>query len=191
MLIALVLAYSVAEAQEHSYKQPATIGIHFTFTDFETAAAIRNSSLTTVLREKKYGKLKDMSQGLAMSYGKGISDHFDYSAMLAAAFLAYPVAGNPASGSESLLAEGDISIRGKMFSDKYWFVPYMQAGVGVSRYQGYWGTYIPLGLGIQINFFGEAYLHINTQYRVAVTEFASYHFVHSIGLVGNIGKREL
>jgi len=178
-------------AQTPSYKQPATVGIHFIFNDFATAAEIRNSSLSTVLNNKRFGKLKNMPQGLALTYGKGISDHFDFVSMLAGSFLKYPIPGREDQQStESLLFEGDVSIRGKMFSDHYWFVPFLQLGAGISQYKGYWGTYIPAGVGIQINFFDEAYLVVNSQYRIAVSESASYHFVHSIGLVGNIGKRD-
>jgi hypothetical protein len=142
-----------------------------------------------VLKDKKFGKLQDMSQGLALSYGKGLCETFDFYSTLAGSFLTYPFMNKPTSGSDNLLLEGDACIRAKLLSDKYWFVPYVEAGVGISKYQGYWGTYIPAGVGIQINFFGEAYLQINSQYRIAVTETTSYHFVHSIGLVGNIGKR--
>ena len=182
--------YSFASAQAPSYKQPATVGIHFLFNDFATAADIRNSSLSSVLNNKRFGKLKDMSQGLAITYGKGISDNFDFVSMLAGSFLKYPVTGRDQESNEALLFEGDVSIRGKMFSDHYWFVPFLQLGAGISQYKGYWGTYIPAGAGIQINFFDEAYLVINSQYRIAVSESTSYHFVHSIGLVGNIGKKE-
>jgi len=176
-------------AQNPSYQQPATLGIHFVFNDFATATAIRTSSLSSVLKDKRFGKLKNMSQGLALSYGKGICENFDMYSTLAGSFLAYPFDDKSPSGSDYLLLEGDVSIRGKMLSDKYWFVPYLQVGVGVSKYKGYWGTFIPAGVGVQINFFGEAYLQVNSQYRIAVTESTSYHFVHSIGLVGNIGKR--
>lgn len=182
--------YSFASAQTPSYKQPATVGIHFLFNDFATAADIRNSSLSSVLNNKRFGKLKDMPQGLAITYGKGISDNFDFVSMLAGSFLNYPVPSREQESNEALLFEGDVSIRGKMFSDHYWFVPFLQLGAGVSQYKGYWGTYIPAGVGIQINFFDEAYIVINSQYRIAVSETASYHFVHSIGLVGNIGKRD-
>jgi hypothetical protein len=185
---ALFLICSYSFCQKTSYIQPTTIGIHFTFTDFETAIAIRNTSLSTVLREKKFGKLQNMWQGLAISYGKGLSENFDFSSMLIGSFLAYPKSDVLSSGSESLLLEADASIKGKLMSDKYWFVPYLQVGVGASRFKNYWGTFIPAGLGIQINFFGEAYLVINSQYRIAVTETTNYHFMHSIGLVGNIGK---
>lgn len=189
-LLAIVAGNSMAYSQQKSYKQPSSIGIHFLFNDFATAAAIRSSSLSSVLKDKKFGKLKDMSQGLALSYGQGISETVDFYTTLAGSFLAYPFEDRQPSGSDFLLLEGDASIRGKLLSDKYWFVPYLQVGVGISKYKGYWGTFIPAGFGIQINFFGEAYLQINSQYRIAVTESTSYHFVHSIGLVGNIGKRE-
>ena len=191
ILISLTLVFYVLNlfSQKQSYIQPATLGIHFIFNDFATAQLIRASSLSQVLRDHRFGKLKDMSQGLALSYGKGLSKKFDFSSTIAGSFLAYPFQHKPASASDFLLLEADACIRGKMFSDKYWFVPYLQAGVGVSKYQGYWGTFIPAGVGLQISFFGEAYLQINSQYRIAVTETTNYHFVHSIGLVGNIGRR--
>lgn len=187
----MILPSLIVHGQDklRSYVQPTTVGIFFTFNDFETAGAIRSTSLSTVLREKKFGKLQNMSQGLAMSYGKGLTGYFDFVSTLGGAFLSYPVPSANASANEALLLEGDASVRGKMFTDKHWFVPYVQAGLGISKYQGYWGTFIPVGVGIQISFFGEAYLHINSQYRVAVSETSNYHFVHSIGLVGNIGKR--
>lgn len=184
-----LLCYSLS-AQHRSYKQPATLGIHFVFNDFATATAIRTSSLSSVLKDKRFGKLRDMSQGLALSYGQGLSETFDFYSTVVGSFLAYPFEGKRPSGSDYLLLEGDVSIRGKMLSDKYFFVPYVQVGLGISKYQGYWGTFIPAGVGVQLNFFDEAYLQINSQYRIAVTETTSYHFVHSIGLVGNIGKRE-
>lgn len=176
-------------SQQKSYKQPATLGIHFIFDDFVTAQLIRSTSLSSVLREHRFGRLKDMSQGLALSFGQGLSEKIDFSSTIAGSFLSYPFQHKPASGSDYLLLEADASIRGKMFSDKNWFVPYLQVGVGVSKYQGYWGTFIPAGAGIQISFFGEAYLQINSQYRIAVTETTNFHFLYSIGLVGNIGRK--
>ncbi len=175
-------------SQDGGPVQPATFGIHFVFVDFKTAAAIRATSLSTVLANHEFGKLKDMSQGLAISYGKGLSAHYDFTSTLLGSILAYPGDDGNSSDGEFPLLEMDACIRGKMFSDKSWFVPYVQAGVGFSKYQGYWNAFIPAGLGLQIGFFGEAYLRIDTQYRIAVTESAKYHFVHSIGLVGNIGK---
>ena len=177
-------------SQRESFKQPITLGIHFLFNDFSTAAAIRESSLSSVLEDGRLGKLRDMSQGLALSFGKGVSEKFDFYSTLCGSFLSYPIDDKPASGSEFLLLEADASIRGKLLSDKYIFVPYFQVGAGISKYQGYWGAFIPAGVGVQVNFFDEAFLQINSQYRIGITEHTSYHFVHSVGLVGNIGGRE-
>ena len=177
---------------EASYKQQPTLSIHFLLHDFKTAANIRNSSLSRVLTNKQFGKIKDMSPGLAISYSEGLSNNFDVAVTLAGSFLEYPRenASSSSSGSDKFLLEADVSIRGKMLPDKYWFTPYLQVGVGASKIEGYYGAFVPLGAGLQLNFFDEAFLMINSQYRVPVTQSASYHFYHSIGLAGNIGKKK-
>jgi hypothetical protein len=176
--------------EEESYIQQPALSIHFLLHDFQTAAKVRNSSLSSVLANKEFGKVKDMSPGLAISYSEGLSNNFDLSVTLAGSFLDYPREDAPgSSGSDKFLLEADASIRGKMFSDKYWLTPYIQAGLGASKYKGYYGAFVPLGVGLQLNFFDEAYLLINSQYRVPVTQSASYHFYHSIGLAGNIGRK--
>jgi len=186
----LILMQYSSYAQSDIYKQPASVGVHFIFNDFITPSAIRSSSLSSVIRDDKFSNLSDMSQGLAITYGRGLNNHFDFYGGLCGSFLSYPLKNQPNRDREALLIEADASLRGKMFTDKSRFVPYLQAGAGVSKYKGYFGAFIPLGAGLQFNFFGEAYLQINTQYRVAVTESVSAHFVHSIGLVANVGKKE-
>jgi hypothetical protein len=191
MLALFCLQTTVGSAQEEeNYTQQPALSINFLLHDFQTAAKIRNSSLSSVLANKQFGKMKDMSPGLAISYSEGLSNNFDLSVTLAGSFLDYPREdASPSSGSDKFLLEADVSIRGKMFSDKYWLTPYFQGGLGASKYKGYYGAFVPLGVGLQLNFFDEAYLLINSQYRVPVTQSASYHFYHSIGLAGNIGKR--
>jgi OmpA-OmpF porin, OOP family len=75
-----------------------------------------------------------------------------------------------------------------MLTDRYVFVPYLSAGVGASKYLGYYGAFLPVGTGIQLNVFEEAFLFIDAQYRVRITENTNYHFYYSLGLAGNIGK---
>ncbi len=84
----------------------------------------------------------------------------------------------------------DVSVRGKMFSNKYVVSPYLQAGLGASMYKGTFGAFIPAGVGVQFNILNEAFLIVNSQYRIPVTESANYHFYHSIGLAGVIGKEK-
>jgi outer membrane protein OmpA-like peptidoglycan-associated protein len=76
-----------------------------------------------------------------------------------------------------------------MLSDKYWLSPYLSAGVGATKYKSTFGAFLPAGVGLQLNFFDEAFLLINSQYRIPITENNAYHFYHSIGIAGNIGKK--
>lgn len=179
----------ICPAQAAPSKRSSTIGIHFLLNDFESATAIRSTSFAVAVREHRFARIENMPPGLALSYSSGLSPHVDFTSMLAGSFLSYPSAVRQRPRNEALLLEGDVAVRGKMFTDKYWLVPYLLAGAGVSKFKGYWGAYIPLGAGIQLSFFGEAYLQINSQYRVGITEEAGYHFVHSIGLVGNISEK--
>ena len=190
LLAILFFLPAIAFAQEEDYKQAPAIGIHFILNDFQTASNIRTSTLSSTLANKRYGKIKDMSPGLAISFSEGLSNRFDFITTIAGSFLDYPRQDAPSSGGDKFLVEVDASVRGKMFSNKYWFTPFFQAGLGASKYEGYYGAFIPLGIGFQLNFFDQAFLLVNSQYRVPVTQTANYHFYGSIGLVGTIGNKK-
>lgn len=169
-------------------KKPS-LGLHFVMNDFQTAAAIRSSSLSAVIREKRNAKFKQMSPGLALSYMQGINPQLDFSTSLAGSFLDYPFEnGIVLRGTESLLLEADASIHAKLLPDQYWVNPYLTLGVGAFKYEGYYGAFMPAGAGLQINIFNEAYLLINTQYRIRVTENSTHHFYYSLGFAGSLGR---
>ena len=63
-LLAVLPLLAPAFSQDE-YKQRPTLGIYFFFNDFTTAARIRATSLREVLRNAQFGKLKEMSPGLA------------------------------------------------------------------------------------------------------------------------------
>lgn len=171
--------------------RPPAIGISFTMHDFTTAQRIRSSSLATVFRNEQWAKIKEMSPGIAVTYFKGLEKHIDFAGTLSGSFVDYPLPGKSTGNGDNFLLEADASVNLKMFSEKYWFTPYLNVGVGASKYKGYWGAFLPLGGGIKVNFFDEASLFINTQYRVPVTqETSTYYFVNSIGISGVIGNKK-
>jgi hypothetical protein len=192
LIAAIFLLPVISNSQEKKeHIQTPTFGVHFFFNDFYSAAAVRASSLSSALRNKQFGKIKEMSPGLALNYIHGLSPSFDVTAMVGGSFLDYPTEEGGTLGQNSLLLELDASVRGKMFSNAYWVSPYVQLGVGISKFKGYWGAYIPAGVGVQLNLFDEAFLMINSQYRVPVVEnTTNYHFFYSIGLAGIIGKKK-
>ncbi len=175
--------------QSDQKKRPA-LAIHFTWTDFKTATDIRTAGLASVLKSKEWHKTNRMAAGLAVSYIEGLSNHVDFSTTLSGTFLDYPVPGHPAFNANNVLLELVATGNLKMMPDSYWFNPFLTAGVGASKYKGYYGAFIPLGIGIQINIFDETFLLLNSQYRVPVTENTNYHFYHSIGIASNIRKKK-
>jgi len=189
LIAAVLLLQSIAFSQDDDLIQGPTLGVHFFFNDFKSADALRKNSLGIVLKNHEFGNVKEMAPGLAISYMQGFSKYFDISATLSGSFLDYPMPNHSPFGKESLLLEGDVGIRGKMFPNSYVVQPYFQAGIGLSKYQGYYGAIIPVGVGMQVNIFNEAFLLINAQYRMPVTETTNYHFYFGIGLAGNIGKK--
>lgn len=170
--------------------RPRALGISFIMNDFTTAQRIRNGSLSQVFRDKTWSKFKEMSPGLALTYFKGLKPYVDFAGTLAASFVNYPLRNNKVQGSsDGLLLEGDVSANFKMLDESYWVTPYVSAGVGASKYKGYYAAFVPLGLGIKVNLFDEASVFLASQYRIPVSyETGNYHFMYSFGISGVIGK---
>jgi OOP family OmpA-OmpF porin len=177
-------------AQDKPVRQSA-IGVSFLLNDFNTPQRIRTGSLTKVLRDKKWAKFSEMAPGLGLTYFKGLQKNIDFAGTLAGSFVNYPFPGRPAFASDALLLEADASVNLKMFSDDYWFTPYLNLGIGASKYRVYYGAFLPVGLGFKFNIFNEAAVFINGQYRIPVTaENSNYHLMYSIGISGVVGKKK-
>jgi len=171
-----------------SYIRKPALGISFLFNDYTTAQRIRSSSLSSVLANKQKAKFKEMETGIAITYFKGLNNHLDLATTLAGSFVDYAVGSENAIESK-LLLEGDVSLNIKLLSDKYWLTPFASIGAGLSKYGSYYGALIPIGLGLKLNLFDEAHFFVNSQYRIPVTTNTSnYHFMHSLGIAGVIGK---
>jgi outer membrane protein OmpA-like peptidoglycan-associated protein len=178
-------------AQKGAYIRPSALGVSFVLNDYETARLIRSSSLSSVLNNKQFGKVKEMSPGIALTYFKGLKDHIDFASTIAASFVSIPLEGQTFSGSDEFLMEADASVNLKMFSDKYIFTPYISLGVGASMYNEKFGAILPLGGGLKFNIFDEAAVFIQSQYRIPVTKQNNdYHFFNSIGIAGIIGRKK-
>jgi len=166
------------------------LGVSFFLSDFTTASNIRSNGLVSVLKDKSFFKPSKMNPGLAIDYLSGISKHVDFIATLGGSFLDYPIKNTPAFNADNLLLETTANLNLKLLSDNYWVTPFIDLGVGASKYQKYFAAFAPIGLGLQVNILDQAYLLFNSQYRIPVTENASYHFYHTIGLVGNIASKK-
>jgi hypothetical protein len=187
-LIAFCFISTNISAQDRPVRGKA-LGVSFIMNDFNTAQRIRNGSLSQVFRDKKWSKFKEMSPGLALTYFKGMKPLIDFAGTLTASFVNYPLRNKPQGSSDALLLEGDASGNFKLFDESYWVTPYVTAGIGASKYKGYYAAFLPVGLGFKLNLFDEAAVFISSQYRIPVSyETGNYHFMYNFGIAGAIGK---
>ena len=151
----------------------------FTFHDFKTPAAIKSKGLVGVIRDKQLFKTGNMDEGVAINYLKGLSSHIDFKSALGVSF-----------ASSAILSELSAGINLKLLSDKYIFVPFIDAGIGASTSNGYYGAFTPFGTGVQVNISDEVFFLVNSQYRIPVTQNAVSHLYYSFTIAGNIGEEK-
>lgn len=169
-------------AQTGLYKKKPTFSVNFLLNDFRTADRLRTSTVESVLNQKKWSQIKEMSPGLSLNYFQGLSDHVDFMATLGGSFAdVTPKNQETTNKSNVFLLELDANVNLKLLSDRYAVNPYLTAGVGASMYKSSYGAYIPFGVGVQFKLTPESFLFLNSQYRVGITDKASNHFVYSIG----------
>ena len=190
LLAFLAIGLFVTSFAQNDLKKRPALAIHFLLDDFKSASDLRTYGLGELIKSKQWHKTGRMVAGLAVSYIEGLSDHLDFATTLSGSFVDYPVPGKASFNANNFLLEAAATVNLKLTTDKYWYSPFLTLGVGGSKYKGYYGAFIPAGVGLQFNLFDEAYLLLNSQYRIPVTENVAYHFYHSIGIAGSIRKKK-
>ena len=189
-LLAAIILAPVVHGQDDEIRSHE-IGVSFNLIDFKTAQLIRTTSLNAVIRDKQFGDIGEMSPGIGLHYFKGIKKHIDFAGSINATTAYQPLPGKPDDGYERFLLQVEANAQFKMVSDKFWFQPFLSGGFGAQKYYVYYGAYIPLGVGLNINFFNEGRLFINSTYRVPITTGTSnYHFMYAFGVSGRLTKKK-
>jgi len=189
-LLAAIFIAPVVYGQDDEIRSHE-IGVSFNLVDFKTAQLIRTTSLNAVIRDKQFGKIGEMSPGIGLHYFKGLKKHIDFAGSINASNTYQPLPEKPDDGYERFLLQAEANAQFKMVSDQFWFQPFLSAGFGAQKYYVYYGAYIPLGVGLNINFFNEGRLFINSTYRVPITTGTSnYHFMYAFGVSGRLTKKK-
>ncbi|MFZ1783664.1 MAG: OmpA family protein, partial [Ferruginibacter sp.] len=189
LLVFIGLGLLLTSFGQWENKKRPSFGIHYLLNDFGTAEKLRANGLSKVLGTKDWHQTSGMTSGIAISYLQGMSKNLDFVGSIAGSFLDYPIQGKPLRNDPSLLLEGVASANLKLLPDKFCLVPFLTAGVGASKYRGYFAAFVPVGMGLQVKLLDEVFLMLNTQYRVPITENASYHLYHSLGIVAPLTKK--
>ncbi|HVM86749.1 MAG TPA: OmpA family protein, partial [Puia sp.] len=186
--VGYLLLQSTCTAQQSNYIKKTALGIHIIINDFNAADYIRSYSLSDAIKNSQF--FRQSSAGLALSYQQGISNHFDFSGSVSASFPDYLLHDGRVLGKNSLLLEVEASLVSKLLSDNHLLNPYLQTGIGFSKYENYYGLIAPIGLGLQVKITNEAFVLLSAQYRLGLTAFTNNHFYYSIGVIGNLLKKK-
>jgi len=186
-LIAIGLsAAAFAQPATISYKKRPTLSVNFLLKDMRTADLIDHSSLSSVLNNGQWTKVRDMSPGLGLQYFEGLTEHIDFMGSLGGSYVKYPFSyksGVSQQTNTRFLLETSASLNFKLLTDKHFLVPYFTVGLGASMYAGtYFAAYMPYGVGLQMNL-GEG-TFVNTQfgYNAKISNLATNHLTYSIGI---------
>ncbi len=190
ILLAFIgLGLFVSSFAQGEYKKRPSFGIHFFLNDFKTAQSVRTIGLANTINSHKWHKTNNMNAGMAISYLQGMNNNLDFVGTLSGSFLKYPNS-KVIADDNILLLEGAATLNLKLLSDKYILNPFLTAGIGGSKFGGYYAAFMPFGIGAQVKIVDEVFLILNSQYRVPVTENASYHFYHSLGVAAPLFKKK-
>jgi outer membrane protein OmpA-like peptidoglycan-associated protein len=115
-------------------------------------------------------KIGKVDPGFSVMYWKGITNKLDFSVRYNGLFSDYTQnAGIESSGDYINEFEGALHLRA--LNDDHLLNPFLTAGIGIGSYgKKAWAPYSPLGIGLQMNMYGEGYLFLQANYRVSFTD---------------------
>ena len=197
-LVILTFAGNISAQTGADVKKPS-IALKVSAFDFTTARAIQVNTLGTVLSNKSWEKLSNSKKSIGVQYFKGINPKIDFMVNLDLASLSYPFYASSAIKSSfsstgfvdkilrgngvvanRFYAAADAGLNFKMLSDDHKVVPYLSAGLGVSKFASNFMAYAPVGAGIQIKANQGSFINILSTFRAEMSSLTKTHFNHSI-----------
>jgi len=187
LFVSLLILGLAAQAQKKS-----ALGFSFNFTDFSTPTAISNTSLSDVLKDYPWYKVKNMAAGFSAYYWHGLGKKLDFSVRYNGAFNPnFSTAETPESKDYS--NELEASLHAFLLRSDRFFSPFLTAGIGAGNYyKSKIQPYAPLGVGFQFNLKQETFIFLQANYRVSFDrEKVPNSLFYSIGVAQSLrGPRE-
>jgi outer membrane protein OmpA-like peptidoglycan-associated protein len=188
MLISLCGFSQDMESRFAGPKKGAVLAVHFNMADYKAPLGIKSPSSGRV-----YSTIKEMSKGFSISYWRGLTKKIDLSIKANGMFLEYPTLSSTVISRREFSPELEAAFNIRPFGDNSLIAPFLTAGIGGAYPvdQKQFGAYAPLGLGVQANFNSMAYVFLQAQYRLSLTEkYLDDNTFYSLGLGQSIGKKK-
>ncbi|HET7116573.1 MAG TPA: hypothetical protein VFI29_08790, partial [Hanamia sp.] len=142
LLLIAFISYVSSYSQKTDYKKGHALGVSFFLSDFKTASDIRTNGIVDVFKNHEFFKTSRMNPGIAVNYLAGLSNHVDFVATLGGSFVDYPIQNIAPFGKNNFLLESTAGLNLKLLTDRYVVVPFIDLGVGASKYEKYFGAFV-------------------------------------------------
>jgi OOP family OmpA-OmpF porin len=168
------------------------IGFGFNFTDFQTPAEIKATSLHDVFKNKDFSSFRRLDVGFSLLYWKGLTKNLDFSARYNGLFFDNSKStanSSTNSGTSDYSNELEASLHVRPYSDNHFFSPFISAGLGGGNYNGKIAPYAPLGIGFQFNLQSITYIFLQANYRLSLSKSnLDNGLFYAFGITENISK---
>lgn len=170
-LIFTCLCIHVA-AQDKTAKKRGMLAYSLNLSDYNFVRLAKDSSISAALNQKGLFKSGSSSIGIGVSYLKGLTSHIDLSVNLAGTFSNFPAkfVKDDSIGQAGFTPQLDAMLHLRMFNDSKTFNPFLTGGVGAGYFGSQLAVYAPVGTGLQFHFNKGAYLFVQAQWRMAITD---------------------
>lgn len=154
------------------------------YSDYGFVKAVKDSSISYAFNRKGLFKSGSSSFGFGISYWKGLGSHFDWSGNFAGTFSNFPalyVKGD-SIGKASFTPQLDLLLHAKAFKESRAINPFLTGGIGAGYFGRQLVVYAPVGVGLQFHFNSGAYLFVQAQWKMALTDGIKDDFMfYSLG----------
>jgi OOP family OmpA-OmpF porin len=171
-------------AQKNTAKKLGMFSFNASLSDYTFLKTVRDSSFTNAIKQKGWLKPANKSIGLGISYWKGLTAHIDFSGTFTGTLSSFPVkfVKGDTIGQANFSSQLDALLHFKLLKDKALVNPFLTAGIGAGNFPNQFAAYAPIGIGIQLHFNDGAYIIIQAQDRMALTDGISNDYaMYSIG----------
>jgi outer membrane protein OmpA-like peptidoglycan-associated protein len=176
--------------QLYAQKKQPTIGLHFFYNDFTTAASINSTGLSNVLKNNLWAKPQNMQGGFGLDYLQGLTKKIDAIGTINTSWVDYLLPGATLYGSNNFLLDINAGSHIKLLTDKHTFSPFLITKIGFTSYKNIKGFSLLPGAGVQVNLFKEAFILSTVEYRAALSSSLSNQLYYSIGIATNICNKK-
>ena len=189
-IIVLICCISSLIPPLYAQKKQPSIGLHFFYNDFASAASIKSTGLSDVIKHNLWNKPQNMQGGFGLDYLQGLTKKIDAIGTINASWVDYLLSTASLYGSSNFLLDINAGTHIKLLSDKRTFSPFLITKIGYTSYKNINGFSLLPGAGLQVNLFKEAFILTSIEYRVALSNSLSNQFYYSIGIATNICNKK-